>query len=91
MFDDRPEPWEVHVFRCERWEGTPGPSEEMLPRWFAAEELPFDTMWADDPLWYPLFLERSSSFVGSFWFTQTTTLVRHTLAATAELPPLLDR
>jgi hypothetical protein len=38
-----------------------------------------DNMWADDAYWYPLFLEEAAYFKGDFYFTNTTTLLRHTL------------
>lgn len=47
---------EVHVFRITDWSGKPMETEEMRPRWFAFDKIPFDTMWPDDPLWMPLFL-----------------------------------
>lgn len=28
-------------------------SEEMLPRWFSFNEIPFDSMWIDDKFWLP--------------------------------------
>lgn len=47
----------VHVFRATRWAPEePRESEEMLPRWFAADAEPFDTMWADDKHWHPVLL-----------------------------------
>jgi 8-oxo-dGTP pyrophosphatase MutT (NUDIX family) len=58
--------WEVHVFGCTAFEGTPVTTDEMAPAWFdvevvkdgtAVEGLPFERMWADDPAWYPLFLD----------------------------------
>ncbi|MEW5826032.1 MAG: 8-oxo-dGTP diphosphatase [Candidatus Bipolaricaulota bacterium] len=47
---------DVQVFVLERWSGKPEASEEMHPRWFAVDELPFGTMWSDDPHWLPLVL-----------------------------------
>ena len=29
----------------------------MQPKWFASVDIPFDTMWPDDYLWYPLMLD----------------------------------
>lgn len=44
---------DVHVFSCNDFSGEVTPSEEMLPQWFAYEDVPFDKMWPDDILWYP--------------------------------------
>ena len=61
--------WEVHVFGCTAFTGTPVETDEMAPAWFDAEVapdgdqpvsgLPYDRMWADDPLWYRLMLDLS--------------------------------
>lgn len=47
---------EVHLFRVDTFEGTPVETEEMRPQWFTHDQIPFDTMWPDDPLWFPFFL-----------------------------------
>ena len=43
-----------------------------------------DQMWADDRHWYPLFL-KGSLFKGEFFFTETTSLVDHTLEEVVDL------
>lgn len=43
----------VHVYFSEMWNGEPSESEEMRPRWFSAQELPFGQMWPDDEFWIP--------------------------------------
>ncbi|MBU6390052.1 8-oxo-dGTP diphosphatase [Patescibacteria group bacterium] len=45
-----------HVFVADVWRGKPKESEEMRPEWFPVETLPFEQMWADDPVWLPLVL-----------------------------------
>ena len=47
---------EVHVFRIGEFSGKPQESEEMLPRWFAYKDIPYDKMWADDRHWLPRLL-----------------------------------
>lgn len=75
-FDDKPQPWEVHVYRVTDWEGIPSESDEMAPQWFDKDSIPYGNMWADDPYWYPLFL-KGALFSGEFNFTNTHTLVSH--------------
>ena len=64
-FDDKPEVLlQIHVFVSTHWQGylskfglkitnlligEPQESDEMRPRWFSVQSLPFDKMWADDP------------------------------------------
>ncbi|KAK8400173.1 hypothetical protein O3P69_003102 [Scylla paramamosain] len=46
----------VHVFLAQAFTGTPTESEEMRPRWFSVDELPFSDMWPDDHMWLPVVL-----------------------------------
>jgi 8-oxo-dGTP diphosphatase len=39
------------VFIGTRFTGTPVETEEAIPLWTPMESLPFEEMWADDPLW----------------------------------------
>ena len=43
----------VHVYFSQNWENEPSESEEMNPRWFPVEEIPFQAMWPDDIFWLP--------------------------------------
>lgn len=60
---------EVHVFRVREFTGEPTESEEMKPRWFPHEEIPFHDMWPDDKHWLPLFLA-GKKLKGTFLFKQ---------------------
>lgn len=53
-FPVRPE-WDqvVHVFLARRWQGEPTESAEMKPAWYKVNEIPFPSMWQDDPYWLP--------------------------------------
>ena len=43
----------VHVYFAESWDGEPKESEEMNPKWFSINEIPFENMWPDDIFWLP--------------------------------------
>ncbi len=77
-FRDDPVALEVYIFRVKSFTGTPRESDEMIPRWFSEKDIPYDTMWADDRLWLPLFLE-NKRFEGEFWFNDEHTIERHDL------------
>lgn len=47
----------VHVFLAQNWEREPVESEEMAPRWFKIQEIPYGKMWDDDKVWLPKILE----------------------------------
>jgi len=57
VFPAKPE-WDqvVHVFLARQWEGEPAESAEMRPAWYRVSEIPFESMWQDDPHWLPLIL-----------------------------------
>ena len=59
----------VYAYTCSKWRGKPTESEEMRPKWFDIDKIPYDKMWADDIHWLPKVLE--GKFVkASFEFDQ---------------------
>ena len=48
---------QVVVFICNAWEGKPVETEEMSPKWFKVNKIPYDKMWSDDKYWLPIVLE----------------------------------
>jgi 23S rRNA (cytosine1962-C5)-methyltransferase len=42
---------EIHVFRVDDPQGEPVESDEISPKWFDVDKLPFDQMWDDDRYW----------------------------------------
>ena len=59
----------THVFTTREWEGEPVETEEMAPQWFKLGDIPYDTMWQDDPLWLPHVLD-GEKVVATFAFTE---------------------
>jgi 8-oxo-dGTP pyrophosphatase MutT (NUDIX family) len=57
-FANKPE-WnqEVVVYKVDEWAGEPTESEEMAPKWFSFEEIPYKSMWPDDKYWLPKILQ----------------------------------
>ena len=43
----------VYAFLATKWEGTPRESREMIPAWFAMNNIPFERMWHDVYFWLP--------------------------------------
>ncbi len=70
-----PQPeWEVNVFFCRSWKGTPTETEEMAPKWFKCSDIPYDKMWEDDAYWLPVVLT-GRKVHGSFAFDSNDHLV----------------
>lgn len=44
------------VYFVRHFSGTPQLTEEMEPRWFRLEELPYEEMWEADKIWLPMLL-----------------------------------
>jgi 8-oxo-dGTP pyrophosphatase MutT (NUDIX family) len=78
-FDTKPE-WsqKVIVFRVDKWEGEPIESEEMAPKWFEFDQVPYDQMWEDDRDWLPLVLDGKSIEAG-YLFDETQKLIEKEL------------
>ena len=57
-FPHKPE-WDqdVHLFIVKSWQGEPVETEEMAPKWFSFNEIPYQNMWADDIHWMPHILQ----------------------------------
>ncbi len=69
-FTNKPVMLEVHVFKATKFDGEPVETEEMRPQWFNVDTIPYDTMWKDDGIWLPLFLE-DTKFNGYYLFDPT--------------------
>ena len=51
--DDADSGLEVFLFSASQFSGEPRETEEMRPRWFLENEIPYDKMWPEDKFWYP--------------------------------------
>ncbi|MDD5068769.1 MAG: 8-oxo-dGTP diphosphatase [Candidatus Pacebacteria bacterium] len=66
-FEGKEEVLDVHFFSALKWTGEPKESEEMKPKWFPVDKIPYKKMWSDDEYWFPLFLA-GKKFKGKFHF-----------------------
>lgn len=69
---------EVHVFKTDQFEGEPTETEEMRPKWFSVNDIPFKEMWPDDILWFPHLLN-GTKFNGYFKFKGHDEIVDYTI------------
>ena len=53
----KPNTMEVHFYKITQYLGQPKESEEMSPKWFSINELPYENMHPDDRIWMPMFLK----------------------------------
>ena len=73
-YQDGSENMEVHIFCVKEFKGSPIESEEMRPKWFHIDEIPYNQMWSDDKYWLPMFLDERS-FRGKFIFNKFNKIV----------------
>lgn len=83
FFKGEPAHMQVNVFVAWEWEGEPAESEEMKPRWFSIDSLPYDAMWADDPYWLPLVLE-GKKIRASFVMDEDDIITKHSIEEVAD-------
>ncbi len=67
-----------HIYMMDEYDGAPCETEEMRPRWFHRDELPYDEMWVDDKLWVPQVL-RGEKIRAYFNFSDHDTITEHYL------------
>ncbi|GAN09398.1 7,8-dihydro-8-oxoguanine triphosphatase-like [Mucor ambiguus] len=80
-FENDPVGLETHVFIATSYKGTPTETEEMRPKWYAFDQIPFDQMWSDDKYWFP-FVLKHQHFSGHFHFGEDQkTILKHDLSA----------
>jgi len=52
---------QVHIYMVKEWGGEPEETEEMKPKWFDIQNIPYNNMWDDDKFWLPLFLKNKKT------------------------------
>ena len=80
------DPWHMFVYAyiADAWEGEPTESEEMMPKWFHIEDIPYQDMWGDDEFWLPYVLD-GKKVVGEFTFDINDNLLTHDVRVVEEL------
>jgi len=73
-FKDSGEKLKVFVFKVNHFSGKERETEEMKPKWFFLDEVPFREMWPDDVYWMPLFFA-GRKFSGSFIFADQNNIL----------------
>lgn len=78
-FVNKPE-WGQHVvgFTTREWKGEPTETEEMSPKWFKYEDVPYSQMWADDQIWMPMILA-GKKVEGEFLFGDDNNILEHNI------------
>lgn len=75
----------VYAYFCDEWEGEPTESEEMVPKWFTYDDVPYKTMWPDDEYWLPEVLAGKKVFC-TFRLDEEDNIISHSVDAVETLP-----
>jgi ADP-ribose pyrophosphatase YjhB (NUDIX family) len=65
----------VHTYFTKVWEGEPVETDEMKPRWYSFDAIPYDLMWADDIHWLPRAL-KGEKLRGTVYFNADGETIR---------------
>ncbi len=70
FFNDKEE-WnqKVIIYRVDDFVGEPEETEEMMPRWFKIDEIPYNEMWKGDDQWLP-YVINNKKFKGEVHFSE---------------------
>ncbi|KAI9558834.1 hypothetical protein GHT06_015623 [Daphnia sinensis] len=77
-FSDSEIPFKIHVFQCNNYRGEITETEEMKPQWFGIDHIPYDLMWNEARLWYPVFLS-GCPFEASFSYDGKGDIIKHVI------------
>ena len=77
-FKGEPTLMHVHVFTATEWTGEPIESEEMAPKWFNIDAVPYENMWSDDPFWLPHVLH-GAKISADFKLDASDVIIDHTI------------
>jgi mutator protein MutT len=66
----------MYIYVASEWDGEPAETDEMHPKWFDVENLPYDKMFADDEYWLPLVLA-GKKMTASFRFDENWNMLAH--------------
>lgn len=69
---------DMHVYVAHDYDGEVVESDEMLPEWFDIDNIPFDQMFEDDRIWYPI-LVAGKKFKGQAVFGDDYKILSQTI------------
>lgn len=78
---------EMHIYRVNRYEGTPTdvPGQDSRdPKEYDLKELPYKRMWAGDRIWFPMFLGRKK-FRGKVLYEDPLNIREHDIVEVESL------
>jgi ADP-ribose pyrophosphatase YjhB (NUDIX family) len=68
--------WMVYVFTASKFDGNPQESEEMQPKWFNLDKIPYKEMWENDKLWLEKVFN-NEKFKAIFWHDNDGNILKY--------------
>ncbi|CAG4992395.1 unnamed protein product [Colias eurytheme] len=89
-FEGEPTLMDVRVFSTDIFQGIPQETDEMRPKWFHCDQVPFDDMWPDDRIWFPYML-KGILFYGKFHYKGLDTILNYNIEELESMELFYDR
>ncbi|KAJ0176933.1 hypothetical protein K1T71_006942 [Dendrolimus kikuchii] len=67
---------DVRVFTASTFEGLATETEEMIPKWYKFQDIPYDKMWLDDKYWFQYMLN-DKFFYATFHYQGFDKILEH--------------
>lgn len=83
-FKGEPTLMHVHIFFADEWQGEPVESEEIKPKWFKKDKLPYDQMWPNDTFWMPQVI-RGEKVIAKFVLDEKDQVISHKIVIVDKL------
>ncbi len=65
-----------YIYITTKYEGTPHPTDEGIPKWFKIDQLLYDEMWAADRYWLPQVLEKREKVFKRFYLDKNEKIIK---------------
>lgn len=75
---------DVSLFLAKEWSGNLQESEEMMPKWFKFQDIPYKDMWPDDIHWMPHILQ-GKKLEADFLFGEGDKIINHNIKIVREI------
>ena len=83
-YKGRKEKLVFHLYLVFDWKGIIKETDEMKPKWFKIDDIPYDNMLPDDKYWLPLILE-GKKIKGNFEFDENWNLLNKDISEVEDL------
>lgn len=74
FLDDGEISFHCPIFLIKEWSGEPIETDEMNPKWFDVDKIPYNEMWSTDKIWMPLVFSGKKIKAQAYFIKGTNTM-----------------